>query len=785
MRLSASHLQLLLGAFILLEKASRNRALELTGCSHAITASRYVETTCHLKLQAGLHGFSSQVPKQQALIITYTFKSTNALTANTASSYIRVKKCTIRKYENSKDANIQAKVFEINATYWSFLVLINRLKMVIYFNVELRVGTLSVLKRQSKESLINCLGVGSCHVDVDVSKEGLLTDDWSRYNRFISAYGPPMAKFLSLMRVLKEKWPQEQLTVLYFKVQVHAIVSANMILQALQGLDVRKIDFSDCNFEALDAEFGRMLGSFSKLEFLDVSRNQIKRIDSNVFTGSCKLKRLIVCKNNLDRIPDSRFLPSTLESLDVSFNNPLTGRFYLQHEVNASRLLRLETLNLSYVPLGAELKRHVLTSFPSVTTLDIRNCSIRTISNGAFVSLVRLKSLDMSSNPLHVIGVAAFQGLAVLETLRMSNCSLHYRTLRKEHLRHLRGLVELALDENSILSVDFLAGTNATLINMDSNGVKPWSTRYLQDRPKNSTRLLLRHNDVDEVTAEMWDDFQKLNFVNLAFNPFDCGRCEFGDFQAVLLSSSVNDTFVQVDDYVCAIPESANGERLIDHVFRQCPVTDFLVLAIGIVVGFAALFVIVGLALRYRWYVIYAVMVAKSKVRKIQRRSANGGEEYVYDAFVCYSDLDRLWVKDHLIPQMEVRRKPGFRFCVHDRDFLPGATIMDNIIGSISNSRVVLLLVSPGFVESQWCLYETHLAQHRVLEENRNSLILIKMQSMKDVPMPKALTYLMKTRTHLEWPSSTEDHKKVALFWLRLGNILTEGKRSFRLNHLK
>ena len=87
--------------------------------------------------------------------------------------------------------------------------------------------------------------------------------------------------------------------------------------------------------------------------------------------------------------------------------------------------------------------------------------------------------------------------------------------------------------------------------------------------------------------------------------------------------------------------------------------------------------------------------------------SASAGENatnHTYDVFISYSSVDKPWVRDVLIKVLE---ENSLKVCVDYRDFVPGATIMENITRAITESKVTILVLTPSYVESKWCHYET------------------------------------------------------------------------------
>ena len=86
--------------------------------------------------------------------------------------------------------------------------------------------------------------------------------------------------------------------------------------------------------------------------------------------------------------------------------------------------------------------------------------------------------------------------------------------------------------------------------------------------------------------------------------------------------------------------------------------------------------------------------------------------EYKYDGFVSCTREGAKWAKRFFIPNLE-NEKTGLKFCVAQRDFIVGKTIIDNIMDTISKSRKTILLIDHTFIESKWCNEEL-LISHNV-----------------------------------------------------------------------
>lgn len=177
----------------------------------------------------------------------------------------------------------------------------------------------------------------------------------------------------------------------------------------------------------------------------------------------------------------------------------------------------------------------------------------------------------------------------------------------------------------------------------------------------------------------------------------------------------------------------------------------------------------------------------KALMMKNRRNKSSAADQYIYDVFVSYSDRDRQWVLDQLIPNLEKRSE--ITICLHERDFQVGVGILENIIHSMDQSRCLLLVISESFLKSNWCSFEMHLAQHRfvqkkcfqqmltflffrLIETRREQLILVLLQDIPKARRPRTLTFLMRTKTYIMWPM--EDKAELRnVFWKRLKKAIT------------
>nr|KAG5692665.1 hypothetical protein BaRGS_022665 [Batillaria attramentaria] len=113
---------------------------------------------------------------------------------------------------------------------------------------------------------------------------------------------------------------------------------------------------------------------------------------------------------------------------------------------------------------------------------------------------------------------------------------------------------------------------------------------------------------------------------------------------------------------------------------------------------------------------------------------------------------------------------PGLRLCIHDRDFILGNNISDNIVDSVLASKKIVMLFSLNSARDQWCQFELNFCLRHVME-NDDTLVVLCVDDIPSRDLTRAMMAVMKTTAFLMWD---DDQDAQASFWGRLQIALHE-----------
>ncbi|CAN8208309.1 unnamed protein product [Coccothraustes coccothraustes] len=412
-------------------------------------------------------------------------------------------------------------------------------------------------------------------------------------------------------------------------------------------------------------------------------------------------------------------------------------------------LLQLETLILQKNKFESLLKKNKFESLLKVSFMTSPMKSLKYLDmsynllrhDGADVQCQwaeSLTELDLSSNQLVD---AVFECLpANVKKLSLQNNQI---SNVPSGVAELKSLEELNLASNRLADLPGCSGFRSLqFLNIEMNSILTPSADFFQSCPR-----------VRELQA--------------GHNPFKCS-CELQAFIR-LERRSGGKLFGWPAAYVCEYPEGLRGTELKDfHLsLLACNTTLLLVTALLLTLLLVAAVAFLCIYLDVPWYVRMTWQWTQTKRRAWHSRPGDQGAMLQFHAFISYSERDSPWVKNELIPNLE-RGEGCVQLCQHERNFIPGKSIVENIINCIEKSYKSIFVLSPNFVQSEWCHYELYFAHHKLFSENSNSLILILLEPIPPYLIPARyhkLKALMAKRTYMEWP---KERSKRALFWANL-----------------
>jgi len=356
-----------------------------------------------------------------------------------------------------------------------------------------------------------------------------------------------------------------------------------------------------------------------------------------------------------------------------------------------------------------------------------------------------LNVLNLARNNIKSLPYDIFTNLSELNVLNLSGNSLRILGFKMTHFCQLK---VLDLSDNLITNLDL-----ASLQQMD--------------------RLVF----VSNVT------------VMLKGNPIECS-CDCLPLLRWLRDNKNN--LKNIKDIACLLNHTlVTFDHLADVILVRLEFscsTNLILKVAGALLGLGILSVVVSIFLyRHRWDIRY-FMLQLRKNSNAYIRLVDSSTCYEYDAFVSYHFKDIQWVRQELAQYLEApldcnleneaasgvdqrNSTQPLRLCIHQRDFDVGELIEDNILKSIQQSKRVILVISPHFLESQWCLFEFEIARKQSLIREINIIIPILLESVELEMMPPTLQLLFRNNTYIEWnPHSSESEN----FWRRLKRVLVD-----------
>ncbi|AWP12112.1 Toll-like receptor [Scophthalmus maximus] len=516
--------------------------------------------------------------------------------------------------------------------------------------------------------------------------------------------------------------------------------------------------------------------SITHLCFSDMAMSRLPQVDTDV-TKKSKMKsfsgRRVVVKSFLfsQEAVYNFFINMPVESLAITE----TSIIHMTCPKSQSPILQLD---FSYCALSDSIFSRV----EGQQTLECQNLgNVRklilvgnNLKNLQFLSkrvqyMKSLQHLDLSLNSL------IYEGLEeCVWPPNITNVSLSSNRLTHTVFKCLtKGIETLDLQNNqvSVIPSSILKLGNLSSLNLNAN--------RLRDLPVCDgfpilNQLLLRSNSLHAPFVNKLESCPKLKTLDVGNNPFTC-TCALRSFIHLGIKSE-RKSHPGIEllgwplDYYCTYPEDVRDTILKDILIPDVT-CNVAILAVTILCP-AVVVIVAVVILCHRfdvpWYMgmIWQWTRAKHRARTRQVRPEDlVGVEF--HAFVSYSQHDTDWVHNSLLPNLE-GPAGGLRICLHEKSFVAGKTVIENIMGCVGKSRRSLFVLSAHFVKSEWCHYELYFASHQQLALGSDSIVLVLLEPLPQYTIPSKynqLKSMMGRHTYLEWPQDMAKHR---LFWANL-----------------
>ena len=455
--------------------------------------------------------------------------------------------------------------------------------------------------------------------------------------------------------------------------------------------------------------------AFSSLEHLDMSHSLLRTdLTLNHIVIDFRNLKTFNVNNNMMETLAGRYIVRNLVKVDLSDNMIVTIDAKYLNEANFTGL------NLANNYLGKQIEKakfHVGSNLRNLTYLSLSNNWIYNIPMTLFDGCNSLQYLDLSQNELEKVNF----NLQSLTELRMLDLS--HNRIKTVSQKQMIALGEIARARKGIES--------PIVVDLSKNDL--WC-------------------NCDNVEFLRWMKEQN-RYRNIKFHDFESYSCSFAN----LSQSNFTDL-----------------SAIVMELDKQCASFTWIIVTSVIGVTTLLVSVLVGIAYRFRWKIRYLYYMAK-RIYKRNEHIHNINNEhrnsmFRYDAFVSYATENSEIALHEMI--REVEKQTDLKLCFHQRDFIPGYGIAENIANAIHDSRKVICVISNSFLDSHWCMYEFNMALmeriHAREGEDLLFLVLLKDFNVSRAPLP--LIEFIRNNSYLEYP---EDEAYRPMFWSKLVDTIS------------
>ena len=393
--------------------------------------------------------------------------------------------------------------------------------------------------------------------------------------------------------------------------------------------------------------------------------------------------------------------------------------------------------------------------FSDLKVLNLSHNFCYNITGDFFKNCPNLETFDASYNKIGPVLENDIHGsiFRVVTSLRILNISASWiEKLPEKAFIHLKSLEHLDLSYNMLEKIEFQF-----------------------QHMKNLSTLRLRQNKISTLPLNLLKhmrDFAELSGKNMSIdlsdNIIDAEDCKNLDFLSWVIQNPIY--FLNIDTYTfyktghvkISFQELKNT---FSQIQKGCQTyTGIIILASLFIMAMVSV-ITGGIIYRYRWRLRYFYYMTKARYGGyVPVRNSDTEKTYEYDVFISYSTDDYQFVTGEMYNQL---KEAGLSLCLHQKDFLPGHDIAENIVQAVRNSQITLVVLSPAFLQSKWCIYEFNMARmESIYSRDGENVIYVVMYKPVDVALVSPeMRECFESESYSPYPQAEEER---FYFWRML-----------------
>ena len=444
-------------------------------------------------------------------------------------------------------------------------------------------------------------------------------------------------------------------------------------------------------------------------------------------------------------------LPATLRMVGFSSSN-------LRYEPSVVSLPLPLRNSVEYFDLSYNLIykwSDPLVIFSDLKVLNLSHNFCYNITGDFFKNCPNLETFDASYNKIGPVLENDIHGsiFRTVTSLRILNISASWiEKLPEKAFIHLKSLEHLDLSYNMLEKLEFQF-----------------------QHMKNLSSLRLRQNKISTLPLNLLEhmmDFAERSGKNISIdlsdNIIDAEDCNNLDFLSWIIQHP--QSFSNIDSYTFFKTGHVqiSFQELKDtfsQIQKGCQTyTGIIILATLFIMAMVSV-IIGGIIYRYRWRLRYFYYMIKARYGGyVPVQNSDTDKIYEYDVFISYSTDDYQFVTGQMYNEL---KEAGLSLCLHQKDFLPGHDIAGNIVQAVRNSKITLVVLSPAFLQSKWCIYEFNMARmESIYSRDGENVIYVVMYKPVDVALVSPeMRECFESESYSPYPQVEEER---SYFWRML-----------------